>query len=627
MNLNLSKELEFLNNKTRLKALFLLLFRADNFLTSKELGQRLNVTSRTVKSDINELKGYLSNVCKIISKRSSGYKLEIPEKEFREKIKALFQIYPSFKVDSELDYHVLYILRKLVSTDRPIKVEDIQKELLFGGSLNKELQQVKEMLSKYGLNLVTRPHYGMTVKGQKFKEIMLTVRIYRYFDKNTNNDFGIPEYNSFFDCSLQEKEQIRQTFLKTITQSRIVFSDINSERFIIYLLYFRNQILKNKCSDLDLQEIKFDFENTDEYELVIEILQKLRNKFEGFDFSKEIIQFLTYIAIFSTDLYRFSDCCKEKYNYLIPVAEETRNFLLKEMSEYLQIDAFDDYTCFKDLLKIMIPISLKIMLNVSDSIDLRYKDFSDNGEQLVLKFYIKKLADKFYDTYNYEFSKRERHLIFLTFYGMLNRIMLEHRKLRIALIAIDGRLSTQQMKFNLLHYFSEFIERIETKVLYELNSEKELNYDYYLCSSYGKHLNISQKPIYYVKDELSEADYVDSLRAIFFGAFMYERKLPPISFKRRKSNTKENGFEVEDCIKVEGKIKLKIYLNLSSDEEKFDIFEDSPYEYTFQIELKIGEDRQKLKMLLNILNKLIVNPQLLVHLIENNTLSYGYFLI
>uniref|UniRef100_UPI00403F1011 BglG family transcription antiterminator n=1 Tax=Candidatus Enterococcus willemsii TaxID=1857215 RepID=UPI00403F1011 len=628
MALGISKKLEFLDSQPRLKALFLLLFRADDFLTSEKLGERLNVTSRTVKSDMKQLKESVATneEIQIVSKRSLGYKLMIENQEDEAAIREFFQMYSSLSLDSEFDHRVRYILRRFLSADQPVKVEEIQQELIINYSISRELQKVKEMLAKYGLSLNVRPHHGMVIEGPVFKKIMLTIRMYRYFDKNASNDFGIPEYNAFFYCDRAEKEKIHNTFFKTITNSRIVFSDINAERFIIYLLYFRNQVLNGEEELLDLPKINFDYKPTDEYELVVELVQKLRNKFTGFDFSIEVIQFLTYIAIFSTDLYRFVDCSKENYNHLIQLAEETRNFLLREISEYLQIDAFDDYTCLKDLLKIMIPISLKIMLNVSDSVDLRYKDFHDTGDQPLLRMYMKKIKKTFAMTYQYEFSKREIHLIFLTFCGMLNRIVLEHRKLRLAIIAIDGRLSTQQLKFNLQHNFSEYIERIETKVLYELNSGDTQEYDYYLCSTYGKNLNITHQPIYYVKDELSEFEYIDSLRTIFFSAFAYESKLPPIDFQ--KVSGKKNGLikKTDDVLVVDKEIQLKIYLKLTATKQEFTIFEETPTVFTLQIGVSIKEDRQKLKMLLNVLNRIIAEPQVLVNAVQQEQISYESFL-
>jgi lichenan operon transcriptional antiterminator len=622
MHLGISEKLKFLDEKPRHKALFLLLFRADDYLTSEELADQLKVTSRTIKTDIKQLKEEIdSPEMAIVSKRSLGYKMEILEKEYENKIKEFYQIFPSTTIESEFDHRVNYIVRCFLASKKPIKVEEIQKKLIINYSINRELQEVKQMLSQYDLSLVSRPHYGMMIKGATFKKVLLTIRMYRYFDKNASNDFGIPEYSAFFYCDNCEKEKIRQTFFKSITKSRIVFSDINAERFIVYLLYFRNQTLYKNTITLGLPEILFEYKETDEYYLVIEILQKLRNKFEGFEFTEEIIQFLTYIAIFSTDLYRFVDCSKEN------LAEETRNFLLREVSEYLQIDAFDDYTCLKDLLKIMIPISLKIMLNVSDSIDLRYNDFKNDGHQPILRYYMKKIYKKFFKTYHYHFSKREQHLIFLTFYGMLNRIVLEHRKLNVAIIAIDGRLSTQQLKFNLQHHFSEFIDRIETKVLYELDLQSNHAYDLYLCSNYGKKLNIQHNPIYYVEEEMDELQYIDSLKYLFFQAFEYEKKLPPFSFEIQALEEPIKQVASYDYLPLNGNIHL--YLNLDSEKENFKILrleKSNQIEYCLYVDLAIKEDKQKLKMLFNIIQRIVDDSTKLEELSRTET-RYSYFLM
>lgn len=627
MSFEITEELRILADEPRLQSLFLLLFRHEGYFTSVQLAEELSVTSRTIKSDILLLKQifYTEDVY-ITSKPSKGYKLEVTDSEIENKIKQFFQIFPSISSESEFDHRVRYIIRRLLSAKNPVKVEDIQTELAVSFSLNHEMQEVKKMLAEYDLYLKSRPHYGMYIEGALFKKIMLTIRMYRYFDKSINNDFGIKAYNQLFYCNEMEKTAIRRTFYETIIQSRIVFSDINAERFIVYLLYFRNQILEDCLPSLSLPSIDFDYRATDEYELVIELIQKLKVKFTGFNFSEEVIQFLTYIAIFSTDLYRFVDCSKENYNTLIPLAEEIRNFILKEISQYLQIDVFDDYTCLKDLLKIMIPISLKIKLGVSDSIDLRFKDFKNERTQLLIRYYSSLVYQNFFHTYHYSFSEREKQLIFSTIFGMINRIVLSHRKLRLAIIAIDGRLATQPLKFNLQRYFSEFIERIETKVLYELETLESQKFDYYLCSDYGKNLNITCEPIFYIKEEMNEFEYTDSLKHIFFQAYDYDKKLPDILL--------EEDEMVFDVSKLETFIQndtVKIYFDLNADEEKFAVFrtnDDNIEEnkYCINIKTQIAGDKQKLKMLVNIIDQIMAHPSKL-DVINDGDISYSHFLI
>jgi lichenan operon transcriptional antiterminator len=119
MHLGISEKLKFLDEKPRHKALFLLLFRADDYLTSEELADQLKVTSRTIKTDIKQLKEEIdSPEMAIVSKRSLGYKMEILEKEYENKIKEFYQIFPSTTIESEFDHRVNYIVRCFLASKK-----------------------------------------------------------------------------------------------------------------------------------------------------------------------------------------------------------------------------------------------------------------------------------------------------------------------------------------------------------------------------------------------------------------------------------------------------------------------------------------------------------------------------
>lgn len=602
----LSEKLQFLDRKPRLKTLFLRLFRSEGYVTSESIAAKLSVSSRTIKSDLAELKIALADIGDIVAKRAHGFKLVIHNSQLEQHIKEIFQIFPTSKIENSRDAHVLYILRRLLTSLQELRIEDFQRELLTTHSLTEELREVKKMLERYQLKLVTRPKHGMAIVGPRFKKLMLTVRVYRYFDMYFQTYSGISRYDELFECSVEDREKIRKIVLVSITKSRIVFSDLNLERFILYLIYLRNNLSKEP---FDLPDIPFEVELTDEYRLVVEILNKLSNVLSGFDFSQEEIILLSYIAVISTDLYRFADCSTENYNALIPLAREGRNFLMKELSRYLRVDFFEDYTCFKDSFKIMIPISLKMFLGVSDSIDIRYRDFSSSNSNPVLRFYIQALSKKFYSQFGYEFSNRELDLLFTTFLGVLNRIVLDVRRLNLAIIAIDGRLSTQQLKFNLKHYFDDFIDKIETKTLYELNFLKEKQYDYYICSGIGEQLSIPWEPKYFVSDDVAEFDYDDSFKKIFFDAYSYDRVLPPISI----SQTEMFGHSDGDVIDVEkGEVKIRFLIHLDSEKEKICVYRDHMSQYIISVAVDVRDNFQKLKMLLNVLNSMVEASDILL---------------
>lgn len=647
MNKKLSEKLSFLNDNIRFKALFLLLLRSEGYIKSDVLANYLNVTARTIKNDLKLLKLELYKIgIDLISKQSKGYYLKIDDKENESFLKEYFQIYQPTTIDNDFDTRVQYILRRILTSEGPIKLENLQDELWvnINNSLRKELNGAKKILLSYNLKLLVRPHYGMYIEGNNFNKTMLIVRMYKFFNKDSTPNFGIESFESLFKCDENEKNSIRKMLFNTLTKSRIVFSDIYAERFIVYIIYLRNQYLNNEFIDLEIPNINFNYKITDEYKLVFELIQELKEKLLGFNFSENTIRFLTYIAIISSDLYRFKDCTKEKYDMILEQAEEIRNFMVSKFSEYLQINIFNDYTCIKDLLKIVLPISLKIELYISDDVDLGFYNMESMQSQPILLYFMDKLSIEFYKKYKYIFSKREKYLIFNVFLGMVNRIILPHSKLNLVIIAIDGRLSTQHLKFNLKHYFSEFIERIETKVLYELESMEVQDYDYYLCTDYGKNMNIPYSPIYFADQGMTESEYVESLNQVFFDSFGYDKVMPKISFNEIKGRYKFEIFPIEDYLKknkkyeqitIDNENEIQVYLNLNSDKDEFTIFyfenEDDITlhceKYFLIIDLEINENQYKLKMLLNVLNKIAEKREILLNLCKNKFTEYKYFFI
>ena len=94
-----------MSKNMRYKAIFLLMLRTDGYLTSKQMGELLNVTDRTVKNDIKNLREELqifSNYLKIESKPSLGYALIIDDIEIKNELKKYYRIYQPQIVDTEL---------------------------------------------------------------------------------------------------------------------------------------------------------------------------------------------------------------------------------------------------------------------------------------------------------------------------------------------------------------------------------------------------------------------------------------------------------------------------------------------------------------------------------------------
>ncbi|MGM0125611.1 lichenan operon transcriptional antiterminator [Enterococcus sp. AZ194] len=643
MELKFDRLRQFFEENLRYKALFLILLRSDTDLTSEFLAEELDVTSRTIKSDFKNMKPALAELgIQLNSKRGMGYSLSYQTESLSNELKTYFQMYQPRKLDTETDLRVHYIMKRLLTTARPIELEDLADELFLSGTdaLSRELKLAEKVFAFYQLSVVRHRQKGLMIEGTEFAKLLCAIRLCRYFNDPLPQIYQVPDFDEIFATNQETFSKIRNILLNTLIPLDLVFSDLYVERYMLLLLYFNNQLLKGQTIRVILPRIDFAFQETLEYQFVDELTHKLRNQLPGFEFADDIKEVLTSVAIMSIDLYRFKDCSHERYGVLIDLAEETRNYLLKFFSKELGVNFFDDFTVMKDLLKIMIPVSLKIRLGVSDDIDFGFHDYEEGMKKRpIAYFYTQLCAKEFARSYGYHLSVREEYLVFEIILGSINRIKLEPKKLKLAIIALDGRLATQQLKFNLQSHFSEYIDRIDTKVLSELEIMGQHDYDYYLCIEYGKNLGITYRPMYYADETLSETEYVASLKNIFMSAYDYELQLPFIQVERINNQLYLEDFPVNEYassslteyhhIRVGQQELVSVYFSLNKETEKIHILRyENPDKVTLNGEQLVVVadlsivDGKKLKMFMTLIDKIAEKPHLLLD--DTKTLQETY---
>lgn len=629
MEEELLDKLEFLENNYRHKALFLMLFRTNDFITSDELAIRLDVTSRTIKSDIKLINEQLNiSGIEIISQRSKGYMIKIYDIILKKKIKEYFKIYQEDNIDKEFDRNVQHIIIRLLVSDKPIKIEEIQEELYLNTSnyILREITEVKKILSLYNLNLVTKVKQGLMIEGAQYNRYLCILRMYKFFSDAVQPVFKIKDFTKLFIPTFATKQEIKSIVCKALLNTRIVFSDIYLERFILYIILLSNVSLKK--DDLLLDSEDFDYTLTDEYQLILNIDKELKRNFSNYPSGNSIkIEYLTFLAIMSTDLYRIRDCTDEKYGTLIELAGNIRMFIVQQFEETFNVCISDDIVFLKDLLKILIPICMKIKLGISDDVDLGFYYHNTMTLKPVINEFINGLSKNIENKYKYKLSLREKHLFLNIIYEFINNIQLSHKKMKIAIIAINGRLSTQQLKFCMKKYFSPYIERIETKVLYELSEIDTSVYDCFFCLDYGRNMDIPYEPIYYFEEGISDAEYQKRLQEVFLSSYYYSLFLPKINCVTIPSFYKLEEYPIEKYLnKQDDYMKLtvgkynsiEIFINLKAKIESLNVhcLEDDGITINGRqcfiiININIGYSKQKFKMLLNVINKIAEEPAII----------------
>ncbi len=177
-------------------------------LPQDELAKRFNVSTRTIRSDINELNEQLSAYsAQILYERGIGYRLKIDdEKQFTTLIGKKEDENHIPQTGKE---RVDALLIKLLTLSAPIKLDDIAEEWLISrGTLQQDMTLVREYMQKYQIQVETVPHQGIRIAASEWAiRACMTETLWRRFSQQINlslADFH-PAYLDNIDLSYIDK--------------------------------------------------------------------------------------------------------------------------------------------------------------------------------------------------------------------------------------------------------------------------------------------------------------------------------------------------------------------------------------------------------------------------------------
>lgn len=170
----------------------------DDWTTASQLSSKLNVSLRSIKNYISEIKEVDPNL--IISSRN-GYKVNKPE--FQAFLKAVDSLVPQTP-DERIDY----IIFKLVKTnEKYIDIYDLSEEMYVSeATLKSDLYKVKRRCYEFDLTLVLNGN-NISLQGlEKNKRKIMSSVLYGKLNKNPMNISTIQ--NAFTDYDIEQLEAI-----------------------------------------------------------------------------------------------------------------------------------------------------------------------------------------------------------------------------------------------------------------------------------------------------------------------------------------------------------------------------------------------------------------------------------
>lgn len=221
----------------RLLILFELLNKDESKVTCKALSKMTNVSDRTIRGDISALNSILEGHGATIKiKRNEGYYIDILDLNKYQQY--LAENTQAIMEDNEIPNSPIernkYILRYLIYNSDYIKLEDLADKLFISKTtILNDIKKIKSILSKYNLNLISKPYYGIKINGNE-------LNIRKCISENIiNRDFenyilGITdeEIEIFKEIDLKKLQEI---VLRNVHEYNIEFSDFGLKNFIIHL--------------------------------------------------------------------------------------------------------------------------------------------------------------------------------------------------------------------------------------------------------------------------------------------------------------------------------------------------------------------------------------------------------
>lgn len=443
----------------RLKAIIVILKDRDDYITSKDLAELLDISVRTMKSVLKNLKFDMRPYgADLEIKRGVGYRLHIVNEE------AFLPITTQIKGESTHPFphtrkeRSSYIVRKLLSLDYPITLDDLADELYVSrNTISLDMREVKQMLQNYHLNITQSNNSGIIVDGN---EIQKRICINDFFFRNTMRDF-FAQNNVMFSSAYNQTEirYIREALLHVLNKHSIHFSDVSVQNMVIHIV-----IELRRCKFYQYVEVCDDditrMKAHKAYEAAIELKSMLEEQLNVVFPEYEVI-YLT-MHILSKTVMGSEDIRKLDLSYMDDLLLTIFQHIEHRFSISLQKD--NDIYGF---LRLHIPsMSERIRLQLT----LRNPLFLENNRRYQFAIEIAlEAVDVIEKQMGIEVDNNEFGYLLLYFNLALNRYQSRIKK-RLILVSGYGRPEMIMTLNTLNENFKGFIDEIVTCDVFELST-------------------------------------------------------------------------------------------------------------------------------------------------------------
>ncbi|MCI5773408.1 MAG: PRD domain-containing protein [Erysipelotrichaceae bacterium] len=283
----------------RQNKLLQLLKNSDKWITGKELADILNVSDRTIRSDIENINNYYSSNV-IISNRHKGYNFNngalLNNVETDQKN----------NIPQNAQERVIYILHELLFSNRSLNLYDIRRDIFVSEyTLENDIKKIREIISKYSDIRLVRSKNHISLEGSESEKRVLYKKL---LEEETNGNFlnmdALAALYKDFDLL-----KIKEIFESTLKDYDYNIRNISMPMLMMHIGICLVRLLQNNYVQTDLN--KQYLENSVEYKI-------------SYDFFSRVSKILS-IKVVESETLRLSVLLMSKKNNFVNNDEITIN--------------------------------------------------------------------------------------------------------------------------------------------------------------------------------------------------------------------------------------------------------------------------------------------------------------
>lgn len=472
-----------MNNKRSLQ--LLLLLQNGETISSGELAQRIGVSDRTVRNELNELRKALEKEgAHLVSSTKTGFFLNIHDEDRFNRYMRSLQKQEGIPTSSE--ERIQYLLEFLLANaDMYVLLDDLSDQLYVSRTtLTKDLKEVRQLLERYNLKLVNRPYYGIKVEGKEF-DLRLCLA-----------DYTIKRVGYQADKQKEKLEEITNCIEEGLEGSRLQISDVSYQNLIIHIYVVLERLASAETAVIEKSQLA-DIQQFSEYPYAKRIVSALEKQYHIQIPEDET----AYIAIHLASK-RIIENDRAENVYIEPEILEIVDKMLKEVETVYSISFRNDLELRMMLATHLIPLSVRLSydMNLDNPLLKEIKSRYTLAYMMALT-----AGDVLKKHYHKEITEDEVGYFALHFNLALERRRSQITKKNILVVCSTGRGSAKLLSYRIKDVFNKYLDRIETCDVLNVKNYDLTGIDYIFTTV---PINVKlERPIVEIQYFLDENDY------------------------------------------------------------------------------------------------------------------------